>query len=370
MKVLAMALVALVLGAIVSGYFLARAESLPTEGTSTNTVLVGQAKTAFTYNASLLPNTLFAKNPVGPDQGDLFPALVQSLDFGYGFSLQVSQSANVTIQPEVALIASTQAWNLTLNSTHPRALSEDQVAGAKFSGTMDLNLTAATSLFQKVQNETYYVPNVIDLELYETVLYTVSEGNLSLARVVSPVYVMALYPNLLEGGNRTFFANWTQNETSLVPDSTRSEYIPAAVGALAATVVGVAVVAFLLLRPRREWGSGAEDARSMEARLDAEVGPYRDAVAETMSLPHKENIVVMRDWMDIVRAADMLGKPILHLRNDAEGQVRHLFYVVDGAIQYVYLRSVEASDLPVSAVRRAPRKPAHSGRTLWERLRG
>ncbi len=349
MKFRTVAVVVLLLVAVVAGYFVAAANGLPTRTFSTTTALAGTVQTTFTYSAELRPNTLFSENPVGPSAGDLFPALVLSIDFAYTFTLSVSPASNISVNPAASLVASAPAWNLTLNATHAPLAVSDSVGGVTASESVDLNMTAALRTFASIENETQYPPTWIDLDFASNVFYVVAGGGQSVGHVFAPVYDLRMYADEIVPGNRTFTSSWSANATAAAPNGARGTDLAAAVAGLSLAVLGILLLSYLELRPR----PGPAAPIDEETRLDREVGPYREAVAETMSLPHKENIVVMREFIDVVRAADMLGKPILHLRNDAEGQVRHLFYVVDGAVQYVYLRGVA----PTATAASPPTKP-------------
>ncbi|HEV2429123.1 MAG TPA: DUF5305 family protein, partial [Thermoplasmata archaeon] len=126
------------------------------------------------------------------------------------------------------------------------------------------------------------------------------------------------------------------NLTSKSADPTASFYRTASDSVLAALLLALAGVGYLVWRPERT-PSGPVDE---EAQVEAMTAPYQDAISSTLSLPHRENVVILREWDDLVHSADMLSKPILHLESRVEDRTRHIFYLVDGAVQYVYLHHV------------------------------
>jgi hypothetical protein len=368
MKLRSLALVALVLVAVVSVYFLARAAALPRDTLSTSEAIQGTGTSIFTYNASLRPNLLFNATYAGPDQGELFPQLVLGINLSYQFTLNLSAPASTVVYATDALVVSTPAWNYTLIPSAERTRSFPSTPLVQDSQSLDMNLTASLQRVGMINNQTGYLPPAMVFRYATQLVYEVNGSGQDSVHTFSPSFNLTYTNAVILHGNRSFSSQWYVNVTAPVPDTSVGPYLAASASLTAGSLLGVGILAYLEVRPLPPRPRTREDE---EARLKAEIGAYRDAVAETLTLPHKENIVVVRDWMDVVRAADMLGKPILHLRNDSEGQVRHLFYVVDGAIQYVYLRSVEAPpEPPISEGRGTARKPPGRGPRLWDRIRG
>ncbi len=360
MKIRAILLVILILAAVVSVYFLARADGQAREIGTTSTALTGSANTTFTYDATLLPNTLYNSTQVGPAQTTtLFPALVRSINLSYTFALNVTPPSSTVVIAHEALVASTSAWNYTLVPSTGRTTSFSNVTSLAVSQHLTFNLTSANQHFQEIANETKYFPSSINIGYYSDIFYVVSGGGVESGHLFSTSFNLTYTTILLTTSNRTFSQPWTFNVSGVAANPAYAPDLDAAVATTVVVFLGIGALVYLSLFPPAIL---AARPRSEEAELEAIIGPYRDAVAETLSLPHKENIVVMHDWMDVVRAADMLGKPILHLKSDAEGRTRHIFYVVDGAIQYVYLHNV----LPSEATPQKPKGPSR----LIEWLRG
>ncbi|HEV2166168.1 MAG TPA: DUF5305 family protein [Thermoplasmata archaeon] len=358
MKVRTVLLVVLLLGAVVSVYFLVRADTQPRGLTTTSTALSGNATLTFDFNATLLPNTLYNSTHVGPAQTTtLFPALVRSLNLSYTFALNVTPPSSTALIAHEALVASTAAWNDTLVPSSGETTTFSDVPSLSVAQHLTLNLTSANQRFSTIANETKYSPSSITIGYYADIFYVVSHGGVQSGHLLSTSFNLTYTNVLLTTGNRTFSQPWTYNVSSVGPNPSYGPDLDAAGAITAAVFLGIGVLAYLSIFPPARLSARP---KSEEAELDAILGPYRDAVAETLSLPHKENIVVMKEWMDVVRAADMLAKPILHLKSEVEGRTRHIFYVVDGAIQYVYLHNVLAPESTPSGTARdgpSPRSP-------------
>ncbi|HEV2519422.1 MAG TPA: DUF5305 family protein [Thermoplasmata archaeon] len=337
MKLRVLFLVALVLTSIVAGYFVAVTNALPSKHTTTATESAFHGATTFSYRAALAPNPIFRTPTIGPGQGTLFLALVRTLNlsFTYQIGLTAPVDSRFGIGERVSLVA--PVLNLTLNSSVRPFVEYPSATSATLQDNLTFNLTSAVRLLRNITNATGYSFTTFTVRFTAVIFTTFATRSQIAVRADAPSLNLTLVnSNYLVPGNLSVPFSGALTTSSTGADPAVAEDRAIADGGAIVVFVATGIVGVLVVRP----STFPPRAPDEEAEIRALIGPYQDAVAETLSLPHKENIVVMREWIDVVRAADMLGKPILHLKSDSEGNTRHIFYVVDGAIQYVYLHNV------------------------------
>ena len=202
------------------------------------------------------------------------------------------------------------------------------------------------SLLSTFQNETRTNPASYDLNFTAYEVAGIKYDGQSTQSVTYPVLTFTLASGQLVPGTLAASSNGSIATTVEGIDSSRALNLDLAVAAAVILAVGVGGTAYLTLRPRPRKVDISADLRSMTAA-------YQDAIATTWTAPRKENVVVIRDWEDLIHVADMLGKPILRYVLRKYDPPRHFFYVLDGQVQYIYLvpregrrAEEEIADLP------------------------
>lgn len=115
-------------------------------------------------------------------------------------------------------------------------------------------------------------------------------------------------------------------------------------GRMAAALVLVAMVT--------DAGRSSDRRRS----VDDVVHPWALAIVDTPTPPTSSRRIDVSRWEDLLRAAELLGRPILRLRGGEGGIDGRLFYVADGPQSYVF--GFEGTPVDVSrSGAYAPRAP-------------
>jgi len=78
--------------------------------------------------------------------------------------------------------------------------------------------------------------------------------------------------------------------------------------------------------------------RTSEAReaVDEAIHPWAVAIVDTPTPPTGPRRIDLNRWEDLIRAAELLGRPILRLQGGEGGPEGRLFYVADGPQSYVF----------------------------------
>jgi len=347
MRFAALLLVALSLLLVVALYAEVSIDASPTQTTTSGTLLSFSTTTNFDYRATLRPNTLFGNGTLGPGGGALYESLVLRLDLTYSYWLNLSAPANVTWGAGFSVtIAVPGQWTYTLNYSKQVLPPEVHTISAPFHDDTEVALPPLLSLLSTFQNETRSNPSSYDLNFTAYEVAAIQYDNLPAHSVTYPVLTFTLASGELVPGPLFASSNGSIPTTLPVTDSSRSTSLDLAIAACVILAAGVGIAAAFTLRPRNKKVDVSAEVRSMTAA-------YQDAIATTWTAPRKENVVVIRDWEDLIHVADMLGKPILRYVLRKYDPPRHFFYVLDGQVQYIYLvpregrrAEEEIADLP------------------------
>ncbi len=312
-------------------YAVAAIEASPTQTTTNGVLLAYGTETNFDYQATLRPNTLYGNTTLGPGEGALYESLVLRLDLSYSYWLNLSAPANVTFGGGYSVTVGVPGqWTYTLNFTEESLPPAVDVSSLPFEQHSEVALPALLNLIGTIQNETQVSESSYDLNFTAYEVAAIHYRGETSHSVTYPEFTFTLAGGELIPGPLYASSNGTIPTSLVVTDSSRATNLGLAGVACGILAVAIGFTAYLTVRPRRQKTDVSADLRSMTAA-------YQDAIATTLTAPRKENLVVLRDWNDLVHVADMLGKPILRYVLQKYEPSRHFFYVLDGQVQYIYL---------------------------------
>jgi hypothetical protein len=72
------------------------------------------------------------------------------------------------------------------------------------------------------------------------------------------------------------------------------------------------------------------------ARIDEVIHPWSESIVDTPTPPTGPRRIDVSQWEDLIRASELLGRPILRLHGGEGGAEGRLFYVADGPQSYVF----------------------------------
>jgi Family of unknown function (DUF5305) len=347
-KIPAVLLVVFALALVVGLYTVASIDANPSATTNSATLLSYAAETRFDYQASLRPNTLYGNGTLGPGGGALYTSLVLGLNLTYSYWLNLSAPSDVTFGGGYALTVSVPgAWSYPLNTSLVDVTPVQGTSSFTFADQHVVDIPNLLELLSQIENETQVMQSSYDLNFTAFEVASIDyDGQPEVHSISYPVLTFVLSSGQLTPQSLSGSSNGSIPTTVQITDSNRATDLDLAVVACVALAAAVACMVYLTVRPRRKKVDLSADLRSMTA-------PYQDAIATTWTAPRKENVVVIRDWEDLVHVADMLGKPILRYVLRKRDPPRHFFYVLDGPIQYIYLvppegrrAEEEIADLP------------------------
>jgi uncharacterized protein DUF5305 len=338
MKAVAIGLVVFVLAAAFAGYWVLETDH-PTKTVATPLFGYGESGT-FTYLAHLKNNTLYNSSNLTPGNGTLFSAITDWVNVSFEFHLTANVPVNATCVASVAVILQSPAWSKPLFSETVSTTIVDGNSGS-LSAVYDANVTNITSIASAIEKETGYVPSAYSVVISPTIRSSIGYGESSTG--------VSFFPSLTLNftSNQIVPSHLTSSESGQVfppndPSPQGKTNVPIeAILLLLVALVGVGTTGYLTYESRGE-------RRTPD--LATITRPYQEAIVDARSPPSVPNLVPVRAWEDIVKAADTLGSPIVRVVrptiSGSEPASMTSFYVVSGTTAFVFVHSSDPSTAP------------------------
>ncbi len=331
MKVALVAVVILALASVVALYAVASLDATPATTTSSSSLLNYETTTQFDYVAHLKPNLLYNSSTLGPGQGTLYESLVTSLDLSFTYWLNLSAPSNVAFGGGFELVVSSPGlWNYTLNFSVKNEPAETGITSYEFTDSTGLALPGLYDLVGNITNQTQVSQGSFSVRYTAIEVGNIDFNGTHVQSFTTPFLNFTFGSGLIVPGPLVATSFGDIPTTVTTTDAGRASNLELATILSIALLVALGAAIYWAWRPR----AGQVD---IQADLKSLTAPYQDAIATTWTAPQKENVVVLRDWEDIVHVADMLGKPILRYVFRRRDPPRFFYYVLDGPIQYIYL---------------------------------
>jgi hypothetical protein len=339
MKAVVIGLVVFVALAAFAGYWVAATDHPTT--TPVVPLFTYSQSGKFTYIAALENNSLYnSTKHLTPGNGTLFTSITSWVNVSFDFRITTDKDVNASSAATVSVFLQSPAWSKPI-STETVHASEHDGSFESLSATYNVNVTNVTSLALTIEKETGYAPSAYSLVIAPTI-----RSSLGLGETATGV---TFFPELT--------LNFTAGEIKPSPlSSTGSgQFVPPGDPPVP-DKSDVSVVAFLLMFGA-VGGAGAmgylayvtRDERR-EPDLATITRPYTEAIVDARAPPSAVNLVPVRAWEDVVKAADTLGSPIIRVVRSTVGEsddaVSTSFYVVSGTTAFVF---VHGSQTPPSA---------------------
>lgn len=330
MRLVAVGFVVLLFVVAATGYW-AYSESHQSLATSPAPPLFSYSQSGtYTYVAQLAPNVLYNTTELTQGNGTLFTAITNWVNLTFIYHAETTPRTNLTSTAVFSVTLESSVWSkllftstLTLPPRNSNALS--------FTETYDLNVAQIVTLAQTVEAQTGFFPSSYSVLLTPTISTAVTIGDNGVGLFFAPTLNLTFASDQIQPGSLATQASGAYGLPggSSPNDSTdlfswASLPYWALVGSLALlTVAGVYTF--------RGRGARAPD-------LETLMRPYREAIVNVSVRPAATEVVRVRDWEDLVKVADTLGRPILRVvrAGKEEEALRSSFYVLLGTTAYVY----------------------------------
>lgn len=330
---------------IVSLLFMYNTHTIPLEEKLVTPLYTYTNRGTYDYVASLTPNTVYDnKTTLKPGEGPIYRRITNLIDVNFTYTFEGSMPTNLTIQYNVTEYVETPKWTKRI-SEHPikTVNTNGTEATLSINNISPINASSIEGLVKAMQGDTgipmsEYSAN-IRVEMY--IEAETSEGIIN--KTFSPTLKMNFESGREEGDiisisglensdsdritkTETVYHSWVKSQRDI-------SYV-LSITALSGLVM--TTWAFVRTRPHKP--------PKPEKMLKDFIAPYEEIIVETVPEPSVKkpklvpaNIISVETMDDLVKTAEILGKPILHSYKPPEN---HIFYVFDGTTRYEFATTV------------------------------
>ena len=280
---------------------------------------------SYGYVATLAPNVIYNTTTISNLTSPLYLPITRSVNFTLYYSLATDRPARLTLGGGLAVIASGTTWSVTVAQ---RTIPATTAVGALLEGqaSYPLNVTDLVRVISEAQNETGTIGAPVTLAIEPTLTGSVTVGALTRSVAFQPLLDLTVSSTSISLGPLATGVRGAVGD-------------PASAGAgisgallfdlslLAGLSIAAALVGVRWTRQRTP-----DQGAFFERRVRA----YSEGVVDALNVPPHTELVVVRDWADLVKVADTIGRPILRYRGRGPAELPPLFFVKDGSTCYAY----------------------------------
>jgi hypothetical protein len=339
-KIVTIVFVFCVISSLASLLFLAYLYSIPSAINTVENSYNYNLRSKYNATVDLLPNIVYynATELKITEDGNVFRRVVGNATLGFTFNFEGDQEADIKLNCSFLETLYTNNWRRELSQIPGKTL---ETRGTSIQIDVDnlpyINPDNMTQFITKMEDEigafrsigsTLNITAVIEIEA-TTSLFTVKEvftHTLSLIFVANPNAVGDIITfqglNQIKTGQRASIK--TTYNYQLIQ---QRDWV--AIFACA-SLFGLVLSGWFFLKGRPKHVSVPSPSKMLEKL----VGPYEEIIAE-VTIESKEKLVTIpvKTIDDLVKIADILDKPVLHVIETPE---KHIFSVVDGTTQYEF----------------------------------
>jgi hypothetical protein len=323
-RLAAVLVVVFVLTTVWAVYYL-YAETHPSGGGSSGTTVATYSESSVGgFAAAVRPSYLY-NNSTEVYGGNviLFTPITNWINASITYSLESNRTAAISLAETFAVTLSTPVWSKTLFTTL-NSSSLPAATAATLTLRYAINVSSVVALAAAIDAQLGYQGNAYTLSLDPAISGSVKVG--------ANEQLLALEPRL----NFTFTGSLI-TPTGLAYASTGSLFAPAVpmtAGGLSATVPYLALVGSVGGLGCSAWVATRRSEEERVPPLDEIIRPYEEAIAVVAGTPTEATATPVATFVDLVKIADTLGKPIL--RPTGPDAARRTFFVLDGLLAYTY----------------------------------
>ena len=280
---------------------------------------------SYGYVATLAPNVVYNTTTISNLTAPLYLPITRTVNFTLSYALATDRPAHLTLGGGLVVIASGTTWSVTVAQ---RAIPATTVTGTLLEGRTSyaVNVTDLVHLLSEAQNETGTIGAPVTLEIRPTLTGSVTVGAVSQSVAFQPALDLTVSGNTISLGPLATGVRGTLGDPA-----------PTAAGVFGplflflVLLAGLSVAAVLV---GRSWVRQRTPDRG--AYFERRVRAYSEGVVDTLNVPAHAELVAVRDWADLVKVADTIGRPILRYRGRGPAELPPLFFVKDGSTCYAY----------------------------------
>jgi len=297
--------------------------------------------------ASVTPNTVYYnKTTLRFGEGTVYRRITNQIDVNFTYTFEGSTPANLTIQYAVNEYVETPQWTKRISELPIETINTfGTEATVSINNISPINTSSIQDLIKAVQADTG-----ISISVYSTIIkiemsIKAETNESSINATFSPELKMEFQSSRDEGDiisisgleysdsdmitkTETIYHSWVESQ----------RYISYILSTVAFFGLVITTWAYMRTRPHKPL--------KPEKLFEDFIAPYEEIIAETIQEPSVEKPglapvtkIIVETMEDLVKIAEILGKPILHTYEPPEN---HIFYVFDGTTRYEFATTVSS----------------------------
>jgi hypothetical protein len=312
-------------------------------------------ESAFTYNVSLKPNSVFDASML------VFPAASASVQAPVGEPILIRLADNMTMDYRYVFSSPQQITNVTTDVRVTAALSAPDLWSKSFtlftgqkSGSFDLkigvDLAAYNELIDTVRTETGVSADSYKLDITAVTHVKGTSASGPIDEVFTQVMKGTISRNVLTWDKTlSATADGAIKQEITVPND--KQYLGLSLGdtrtwSLALAILGGTVLfSGFMIKSTRVKG----EIEETEQELAAIRKKYHSRIVDAVGVPPTDSeSIAISTFEGLISVADELGKPVVYFAG-ASGVSKHVYCVIDGETSYRYVVGGGGEEMPEAA---------------------
>jgi len=319
---------------------------LPTEVEQTIPLGTYRQSGNFTYVANLIPNNIYNKTTLKPDEGTIYLRITESINTTFSYNFEISQlgRANITTEYTTIMYLETTKWRKQINTSDQDTSAFTDATAGQFLVRYLVNVSAIDKMVKTISNEIGAFTTIADYNITITPqIRTVAISNAGTINAsFTPTLTMAFKYGTAEGDYVTI-EGLQHNNSGVLTSTTKKIYqgwvILQRYAAYAFTVISFSALTLVAITFRF---SKPPPKKPEEPQLKEIIAPYQEIIIEATKEPspqEQSTTITLKTLEDLAKVADGLGKLILHNEKPPtkkDEKSTHVFFVLDGLTKYEY----------------------------------
>ncbi len=328
---------------LTSFIFLTYTTQLPTGETQTTTLCTYTQDGTYDYIAKLeQPNLIYEnKSTLKPGEGIIYWQITEHINITFNYIFESSLNANTTIKYTVNEYVKTPRWTrqtltipqeIIVDSSHSTSCSVD---------IPKIDIDSIAALVSSINSEIGVSTSNYNVTITTTIILNAETAEGTINEPFTETLTLAFLRGTPQGHiisienlKTTKTGKITETQTIHYDWVKNQQYASYATSAVA--IIGLALFIMLFFKTR------PPQAQIPPEKLIQDLTePYEDILVEATEEPttRGQTTVTMKSLGDLVKIADTLSKPIIHIQellSKENEEPLHIFYILDGTTQYEY----------------------------------
>jgi hypothetical protein len=335
---------------IVTLFFLYNALATPIEETRITPLYTYENQGTYTGLATLEPNAIYNNaTTLELDEGSIFRRITDRIDINFTYHFEGNIEANFTVQYYIYEFIETSSWTKQFIEL-PEQIVESTGTSLNFSVTdiPTVNFTLIQSFVNKISDETGLYSSQYSLNITTEIDIAAETSVGTIYETFTPTMKIEFRTSASEG-EIIFVTGLVHAKTEQKIQKTDTVYNQEVqqqrnffyAGSTTA-LFGLIVSVWFFMK------TGPQEPPKPEKLLEDVIAPYEEIIVEASQGPSEKeqvlrtaNTVPINTLEDLVKIADTLNKPIIHMHKPPETQI---FYIIDGLTKYEFTTTFSAME--------------------------